>query len=260
MADANRWELNAAGWEIRFAADTATLECRHAGTGARLVGVVSFEHVAGDKATAWTVVPPRDGVHARLALLDTQQNVQGYLVPQPRPDRLTLTVIHRTAQSYSGRLRFEGTAILGRRTFACRTRPNPASPVVQMASGPADSALNDSLFDMDSDTLLRFSGAAVQLRTRLVAIQFKKIRFMNGIRIGQILPGTAAPVLDQFFGHFGDGQMAIVFGPEIPGTGVFFGIVPQRRAKLEIAAKGSQHMLPGPYGMRIADVNRPAST
>ncbi|OGV75302.1 MAG: hypothetical protein A3K19_18515 [Lentisphaerae bacterium RIFOXYB12_FULL_65_16] len=163
------WELTTGGWEIRFAADSATLECRHTDTNARIAGVVGFEHLAGDKATAWTVAPPRDGVHGRLALLDAQQNVQGYLVPQPRPDKLSLTVIHRTAQSYSGRLRFDGTATLGRDTFACRTRPNPASPVVQMASGPADSALNDSLFDGDTDTLLRFSGATVQLRTRPTA-------------------------------------------------------------------------------------------
>jgi hypothetical protein len=59
----------------------------------------------------------------------------------------------------------EGSVILGRRTFACRTQPCTDTRVVQLASGPADSALNNSLFDIDTDTAIRFEADDIKIKS-----------------------------------------------------------------------------------------------
>ncbi|MCK5806246.1 MAG: alpha-galactosidase, partial [Lentisphaeria bacterium] len=113
----------------------------------------------------WSVVPSRDSVPARPALLDTQGNVQGYLAISGSGDRLKIRVVHRTAQFYEGALRLEATVTLGESSFACRTTTPAQSDVVQMGTGAADSGLNDSVFDVETDTALRFEGASIQLAT-----------------------------------------------------------------------------------------------
>jgi hypothetical protein len=153
------------GWSLEFAPQTARLTCRHAGTGALVRGTLAFAEIAEGKETSWSFALARDGVLDRLALVTPEGNVNGYLVVGGSPDRLEVTVIHRAFLSHRGRLTLTGTAQVGRATFACCVTPRPASPVVQMASGPADSALNDALFDAQADTLLRFAGESVRITT-----------------------------------------------------------------------------------------------
>ena len=153
-------------WSAVFGAATATLECLHAPSGARVEGVLAFAVETRDGDEAWAVALPRDGVAERLALLDGQGNVQGYVAFAGDGGRLCIHVVHRAAQSYRGTLTFRGTARLGSETFACRTQAPEHSRVVQMASGPADSALNDSLFDVPTDTALHLAGRTVAIATR----------------------------------------------------------------------------------------------
>ncbi len=144
-------------WSVQFSAPSLVL--RHP-AGASLEAQLSFAR--GEET--WSVVESRDAIPERLALLDAQSNVQGYLSFVGQGDRLEILVHHRTAQFYPGTLRCQGTAAVGTTTFACRLdAPAADSKVVQLASGPADSALNDSLFDIATDTALRFAGSRVVL-------------------------------------------------------------------------------------------------
>ena len=44
----------------------------------------------------------------------------------------------------------------------------------------------------------------MKLGVSFVAIQFEKIRLVQGIGVGEVIPGTVAPVFNQPVGHFGD--------------------------------------------------------
>ncbi len=144
-------------WELTFDPEQARLVCTHAGTGATVGGCLAFTSPAAE----YTVGCARDGVPTRLALIDGSANVQGYIVPTANGDRLELLVMHRTAQSYSGQLTLSGTLSLQGAPFACRTTAPATGRVIQMATGPADSALNDGVFDIDTDTALRLGGSEV---------------------------------------------------------------------------------------------------
>ncbi|MCP4644568.1 MAG: hypothetical protein GY851_29255, partial [bacterium] len=166
QGEAQRIKWTAGEWHVEFEAPISRLACEHKASGARVEGALTFSaHVKGEWKP-WRVVMPRDSVKNRPALLDENGNVQGYLNVTGSGGTLRIHVVHRSAQNYPGRLTFQGTAGLGEQTFACRTRQNPESRVVQLASGSADSALNDSLFDMQSDTVLRMNGERVAIRTK----------------------------------------------------------------------------------------------
>ncbi|NOY81460.1 MAG: hypothetical protein GXP31_10705 [Kiritimatiellaeota bacterium] len=156
------------GWEVRFFPETAGLELFHRdGGGVRISGVLRFETPGPDGQTeAWPIVQSRDGIRNRLALRDSRGDVQGYLRFTGRDGELELMVLHRAALAFSGRLAFNGTATLDTAAFACRTRPPRKPQVLQMASGPADSALNDSVFAPAKDVTLRFGGDSVRIDTR----------------------------------------------------------------------------------------------
>jgi len=159
------------GWKIDFDPSSARLVLSH-DSGADVSGELVFRQ----EDAAWRVDFSRDGVEDRLALVDREGDVQGYLNFVVQGSRLEVLVHHRAAQSYGGMLHFQGDAILGRSSFACRvTAPVgeldvddltvTADQVVQLASGPADSGLNDALFDVATDVALRFGGATVDLNT-----------------------------------------------------------------------------------------------
>ncbi|NQT50938.1 alpha-galactosidase, partial [bacterium] len=152
-------------WQVAFDPSASALACAHAASGAAVEGVLSFQALRDDGAEAWRIVPSRDDVADRLALLAPDGDVQGYLAASVRGGVLSIRVVHRAAQAYRGTLRFHGTARLGADTFACRTRAPEAPRVVQMAAGPADSRLNDSLFDVPTDAVLRLGGDHVSITT-----------------------------------------------------------------------------------------------
>lgn len=155
-----------AGWGASFDGRSSTLQCRHAPSGTVLTGRLSFTAVRDGKRIAWTVQPGRDGVAHRLAVVDEHNDTQGYVALNADALRLSLTVVHRPPHTYDGELCFTPEIAFGSRAFACRTRVSGESPVVQMASGPADSRLNDSLFDPDRDQLLRLNGQNLAIATQ----------------------------------------------------------------------------------------------
>ena len=71
----------------------------------------------------------------------------------------------------------------------------------------------------------------VETGVGLVAIQFEKLRLVKGLRRGEVFPGTIAPVFNKPIGHCGDRQVAAVIGAEVPGSGIFFRILPQGGAR-----------------------------
>jgi len=78
---------------------------------------------------------------------------------------------------------------------------------------------------------------------------------MEGIGVGEIIPGAAAPVFYQPVRHGSDGQVAAVIGAEVPGAGIVLRIPPEGGAEMEVAAEGFQNMLPGPDGAGAADAD-----
>ncbi|MGD0226036.1 MAG: alpha-galactosidase [Terriglobia bacterium] len=138
-------------------------------TGTRLAGRLSFTVRRDGKVTGWSIQPARDSYPQRLALVDQANDAQGYLNVIDEGNRLSLEVLPRPPQVYTGELSFVPECALGARAFACRTRLPDQSLVVQMASGPADSLLNDSLFDPERDLVLRFGGKDVSIFTHPTA-------------------------------------------------------------------------------------------
>lgn len=149
-------------WHVNFDESTAKLDLVNTSGEVRLSGLLGF--AAGEQA--WKVVAPRDAVPNRLALLDDKGDVQGYVSFQNMGDRLSLLVYHRTAQSYVGELTFRGTVCFTPDSFACRTQPVKGGRVIQLASGAADSALNDSLFDPERDRALLVRAAYSRLSSK----------------------------------------------------------------------------------------------
>lgn len=153
-------------FRVAFNPDGARLEITHDATGASLVGKLSFAIQSDKGPQAWSVGMPRDSFESRLAILDGNRNVQGYVTFTGSSRMLRITTAHRAAQQYRGTLTYQARAELGKQTFACRTIAPDDLRVVQMASGPADSGLNDSLFDVATDTAVRFAGRDVRIEAR----------------------------------------------------------------------------------------------
>ena len=154
-------------WTVQFDPETATLTLTHPASGAVVSGEFRFDRITQDGVAAWRVTAPRDGINTRLAIEADDGQIQGYVSFAGTGDRLEISPMHRTRQNYHGHLIFEGHVQLSADTFACRTRPPKMQDVVQFGSGAADSALNDSLFDSETDTLLRFDvgGSGPRIRT-----------------------------------------------------------------------------------------------
>ena len=153
------------GWQVRFDPRTSILECAHASLGARLAGALSFVPESKGAPPKWSVQTARDFAPQRLAIVDEHNDVQGYVAIRLEGARLSLLAIHRPPQLYGGELRYAPSAALGAGAFACRTRAIQESAVAQMASGAADSLLNDSIFDPNRDLALRLGGGRVVIST-----------------------------------------------------------------------------------------------
>lgn len=155
-----------AGWRASFDGRSSTLQCRHSPSGTSLTGRLSFTVVRDGKRATWSVQPARDGIERRLALVDERNDTQGYVALNADSLRLSLTVLHRPPHTYGGELCFTPEIGFGSRAFACRTQVSSENAVVQMASGPADSRLNDSIFDAERDLLLRLNGQNRSISTQ----------------------------------------------------------------------------------------------
>ena len=151
-------------WIASFGDSMDVLECRHWTSRSCVTGRLSFWAKDGKRDVPWAIGPSLDTGLDRLSLINDKGDCQGYIVLDGDRDELRINVIQRGMQKFKGTLRFEGTASLGSETFACRTSPPAkADRVVQMASGPADSGLNNALFDARRDTALVFAGEQVSI-------------------------------------------------------------------------------------------------
>ena len=144
-------------WDVSFAEEGATLKLTHRPSGIEMSGELAFlgpekaTDAAADPKADWKVGDPRDGVPRRLAVIDCNNDAQGYIAFQPNGARLEMLVYHRTALAYSGHLSYAGE-IHGRTdAFAANTSPLPDDRVLQLSSGAADSALFNTLFSPSRD-------------------------------------------------------------------------------------------------------------
>ena len=160
-------------WGVSFSDDGARLSLSHADGAAVVSGALSFVgpgKVTGagtgkDPSTAaWRVVSPRDGVANRLDLVDTRDNVNGYIAFQADGDGVDMLVYHRTAFAYDGALSFDADVRYRADAYPCSLTPKKGDRVLSAKSGPAVSLNDDALFSPSADEALRFSGACVLRR------------------------------------------------------------------------------------------------
>ena len=162
MPSRSRSSVTFGEWRVTFNAGTAALDCRHRPTTARIAGRLEFVSPGGEPMSI--ALAPGAGPE-RLVIRDSRGDCQMYLRLSSAGRDLGLALVPRGRTNSRGQLSFRGVATLGHQTFACRTFAPQDPDVVQMASGPADSALNDSLFDIERDTAVRFHAERVTITT-----------------------------------------------------------------------------------------------
>ncbi len=151
-----------AAWSVAYDEGNGQLVLEDSALRVRIAGALGF--TAG--AERWKVVAARDARPERLGLLDLKENVQGYVCCRTDGGRVELLVYHRTAQAFEGVFAFEGTVSFRADSFACRTRATAGERVLSLASGPADSRLNDTLFAREEDLALCMDAANLAIATR----------------------------------------------------------------------------------------------
>lgn len=154
-------------WLVKFSSCGQHLHGRHKPTGFRLSGCVRFLLQGEDGEYPIRLAPKGHRWH--LEIMDNTGHGQLYAQVSTQGPSLALAITPRSAGSRRGTLTFNGTARLRRDAFACRTDPPKQTEVVQVASGPADSTLNNSLFEIQHDTLVRFNSARTRITTRMLA-------------------------------------------------------------------------------------------
>jgi len=149
--------FTAGEWDVAFAAEGSTLKLTHRASGIEVSGELAFlgPEKATDAAAApkenWKVGDSRDGEPHRLALIDCGDAVRGHVAFQQNGARLNLLVFHREAMAYQGQLSFAGEIHGPADGFAANTLPVVDERVLQLSSGPADSANFNSIFSPGRD-------------------------------------------------------------------------------------------------------------
>jgi len=128
------------GWDVSF--DESSSELLLSNGSVLVKGQLSFV----SDSTKWMVSNSRDGQSNRYALIDIQNNVQGYIVFNQNCNQIQLFYYHRTAQAYKGELSYTGRITFLPDSFACRTKARVGERVLSLSCGSTDSLLNDSLF------------------------------------------------------------------------------------------------------------------
>ena len=162
-------DFRAGEWNVSFVPAEQTLTLRHAASGAEVAGRFSFTGPdrATDAAAAptrdWRVASSRDGAPHRLAIVDRNNDAQGYVTFQPNGERLSLLVYHRTALAYRGAFTFAGRITARPDAFAATTQPKVGARVLQLASGDPESRFNDTLFSAANDEALQIRASNLRL-------------------------------------------------------------------------------------------------
>lgn len=168
-------------WRADFDVASSRLTLRHAESGARISGTLSFKGPAkvtgagvaadAEKTAVWKVTDSRDGAKSRLALVDPADNANGYITFQVDGDSVSMLVYHRTAFAYAGTLSFDGEADYRPDAFACRLTPKKGDRVLSVKSGNAVSIDDDALFSPAADEALRVRGGALKGRKLLAQME-----------------------------------------------------------------------------------------
>ena len=160
-------EFTVGRWKVSFADKNERLVLSHADGKASVEGFIGFRGPAavtgagvGKDATMadWRVASSRDGVPNRLALVDTRDNVNGYITFQANGDEISMLVYHRTAFAYDGRLAYRAAVRFRDDAYACSLTPKKADRVLAMKSGPVFTADDDALYSPSTDEALQLSG------------------------------------------------------------------------------------------------------
>lgn len=146
-------------WNFKFDEKSSAFSAESGGVA--ISGTLSFF----SEGKKWSISDSRDGVKNRLALVDGAGDVQGYIVFPKNNSELEMLFYHRTAQAYRGVMRFDGEIKVASGSFACRSKPSAGERVLALGFNGADSNLNDSVFDPQSDTLLQLSAASLNIST-----------------------------------------------------------------------------------------------
>ena len=158
-------------WKVAFADENACLILSHKEGNAELSGNLSFTGpaevtgagVGNDESMAkWRITSSRDGFPNRLALVDTRDNVNGYIAFQSDGEGITLLVYHRTAFAYPGVLSFGGTLRYRGDAYPCLLTPKAGDRVLSVKSGDAISLDDDALFSPSTDEALAFKGVKLK--------------------------------------------------------------------------------------------------
>lgn len=149
-------------WSVKFDESNSWLQLENLNGGVEIGGSLAFT----SDNQRWHIVAPRDAVTNRVAILNNEEEVQGYLSFQQNGESLSLLVTHRTAQSYQGNLEFKGEIKFTPDSFACRTQPLKKTRVIQFGSGNPDTTLNDSLFDPELDRCLLITATEKRILTQ----------------------------------------------------------------------------------------------
>lgn len=151
--------FGAANWNVSFDEQKSELFAQNGEIA--ISGKLSFFV----KGANWSIVNSRDGVKNRMALVDPKGDVQGYIVFPKNTDTLEMLFYHRTAQAYSGKMRFIGSIKTANDSFACKGNPAEGERVLNLNIGNADSLFHDSVFSPTTDCMLSLSAYNVKLNT-----------------------------------------------------------------------------------------------
>ncbi|MBO7680826.1 MAG: alpha-galactosidase, partial [Thermoguttaceae bacterium] len=133
--------------------------------GIAITGTIHVDAYDADQNGGWTVVPARDGVADRLAIVDPRGDAQLYILFLAEGDSLEMRVEHRTRQFFPGTVSFDGTITFPENSWTCKTTPPVSERVLPFVWGQADSTLNDSIFAPEEDLALTILGSDVRLRS-----------------------------------------------------------------------------------------------
>lgn len=167
-------------WLIVFNESDSCLTLQNQEQGVIVSGPVSFtgiapkidpgssyqtpQTIAQASREKYRIVLPRDNGPKRLSIVNSQETVIGYITFQQNGNALEFHV-HPNARTFDGKFEFEAGVKFKPGAFACRFRPIAGRQTVNMASGPADSLLNDSLFSVQNDSLAEFLAESVRIET-----------------------------------------------------------------------------------------------
>lgn len=149
-------------WKYSFNEEGSVLSLETDGSSGKIRMEGKLKFFSKKDESFWTFSNSRDAVKNRLAIVDAKGDVQAYAVFPQKGEKLTMLFYHRTAQSFEGKIFFEGTLFVDESdNFPCSSSFDKSGRVLGLSFGAADSLRNDGVFMPQSDTMLRFGADGV---------------------------------------------------------------------------------------------------